>query len=57
MKKKMLTFNKTRKLIKDKVSSGMDIVKAETSVIIGKAKKVASATNRKGKAAFRAIRS
>jgi len=57
MKKKAMTINNTRKLITDKVTKGMDIAKEETTDVMGRVRKVASAANRKGKAAVRAIRS
>jgi hypothetical protein len=57
MKRKTMTARNTGKLIKDKVNAGADLVKEETLEVVGKLKKAASAANRKGKAAVRAIRS
>ena len=57
MKKEAMTIKNTKKLITDKVSQGMDIAKEETTDVKGRVRKVASAANRKGKAAVRAIRS
>jgi hypothetical protein len=57
MKKKPTTVRNTGKLIKAKVTEGADLVKVETREVVGKLKKAASAANRKGKAAVRAIRS
>ena len=57
MKKEAMTIKNTRKLIKDKVTKGMDIAKEETTDVMGRVRKVATAANRKGKAAVRAIRS
>jgi hypothetical protein len=57
MKKEAMTIKNTRKLITDKVIKGMDIAKEETTDVMGRVRKVASAANRKGKAAVRAIRS
>jgi gas vesicle protein len=56
MKKEAMTIKNTSKLIKNKVSAGMDIAKEETTDVVDRVKKVASAANRKGKAAVRAIR-
>ena len=56
MKKEAMTIKNTSKLIKNKVSAGMDIAKEETIDVVDRVKKVASAANRKGKAAVRAIR-
>jgi hypothetical protein len=57
MKKEAMTIKNTRKLISDKVTKGMDIAKEETTDVMGRVRKVASAANRKGKAAVRGIRS
>ena len=57
MKKEAMTIKNTRKLISDKVTQGMGIAKEETTDVMGRVRKVASAANRKGKAAVRAIRS
>jgi len=57
MKKEAITIKNARKLITDKVTKGMDIAKEETTDVMGRVRKVASAANRKGKAAVRAIRS
>ena len=57
MKKEAMTIKNTKKLITDKVSQGMDIAKEETTDVMGRVRKVASAANRKGKAAVRGIRS
>jgi len=57
MKKETMTLKNTRKQIKDKATAGVDIVKKETGEVVGKVKRAASAANRKGKAAVRAIRS
>ena len=57
MKKKPTTARNTRTMIKEKVTAGADLVKEETIDVMHKSKKVASAANRKGKAAVRAIRS
>jgi len=57
MKKEAMTIKNTKKLITDKVSQGMDIAKEETTDVMDRVRKVASAANRKGKAAVRAIRS
>jgi gas vesicle protein len=56
MKKEAMTIKNTSKLIKNKVSARMDIAKEETTDVVDRVKKVASAANRKGKAAVRAIR-
>jgi hypothetical protein len=52
-----MTIKNTRKLISDKVTKGMDIAKEETTDVMGRVRKVASAANRKGKAAVRGLRS
>ena len=57
MKRKTMIVNNTRKLIKDKVTAGVDIVKKETCEVMHKVKGAASSANRKGKAAVRAIKS
>ena len=57
MNKEAMTLKNTRKLIKEKVTAGMDIAKDETTKVVDKVKKVTSAANRKGKAAVHAIRS
>jgi hypothetical protein len=57
MKKEAMTIKNTRKLISDKVTKGMDIAKEETTDVMGRVRKVASAANRKGKAAVRGLRS
>jgi hypothetical protein len=57
MKKEEMTIKNTRKLISDKVTKGMDIAKEETTDVMGRVRKVASAANRKGKAAVRGLRS
>jgi hypothetical protein len=57
MKKETMTIKNTRELIKDKVTKGMDIAKEETADVMGRVRKVASAANRKGKAAVHAIKS
>ena len=57
MKRKTMTVKNTRKLIKDKVTAGVDIVKKETCEVVHKVKRAASAASRKGKAAVHAIRS
>jgi hypothetical protein len=57
MKKETMTLKNTRKQIKDKATAGVDIVKKETSEVVGKVKRAASEANRKGKAAVHAIRS
>ena len=57
MKKEAMTIKNTRKLISDKVTQGMGIAKEETTDVMGRVRKVASAATRKGKAAVRAIKS
>jgi hypothetical protein len=57
MNKKTLTVKNTNKRIGHKITSGIDLVKAETGEVVNKVKLVASAANRKGRAAVRAIRS
>jgi len=57
MKRKTMIVKNTRKLIKDKVTAGVDIVKKETREVVHKGKGAASEANRKGKAAVQAIRS
>ena len=57
MKRKTMIVKNTRKLIKDKVTAGVDIVKKETREVVHKVKGAASEANRKGKAAVQAIRS
>jgi hypothetical protein len=57
MNKETMTIKNTRKLIKAKVTKGLDIAKEETTDVMGRVRKVASAANRKGKAAVRAIKS
>ena len=57
MKKKTMTVKNTRKAITDKVNAGVDIVKEETCEVVHNVKRAASAANRKGKAAVRAIKS
>jgi hypothetical protein len=56
MKKDAMTIKNMRVLIKDKVAEGMDFAKEETTDVMDRVRKVASAANRKGKAAVRAIR-
>ena len=57
MNKETMTIKNTRKLIKAKVTKGLDIAKEETTDVMGRVRKVASAANRKGKAAVRAMKS
>jgi hypothetical protein len=57
MNKKTIIGKNTGKLIKDKVTAGVCVVKKETSDVLDKVKKVAASANRKGKAAVRAIKS
>ena len=57
MKRKTTTVKNTRKLIKDKVTAGVDTLKEETNEVVDKVKRAASEANRKGKAAVRAIKS
>ena len=57
MNKKTIIGKNTGKLIKDKVTAGVCVVKKETSDVLFKVKKVAASANRKGKAAVRAIKS
>jgi hypothetical protein len=57
MNKETMNIKNTRKLIKAKVTKGLDIAKEETTDVMGRVRKVASAANRKGKAAVRAIKS
>ncbi len=57
MNKKTIIGKNTGKLIKDKVTAGVDVVKKETSDVLDKVKKVAASANRKGKAAVRALKS
>ena len=57
MKKEAMTIKNTKKLISDKVTQGMDIAKEETTDVMGRVRKVASAATRKGKAAVRGLRS
>jgi gas vesicle protein len=57
MKKEAMTIKNTKKLISDKVTQGMEIAKEETTDVMGRVRKVASAATRKGKAAVRGIRS
>jgi hypothetical protein len=56
MKKEAMTIKNTRKIITDKVTTGMDIAKEETTDVIGRVRKIASAATRKGKAAVRGVR-
>ena len=56
MKKDAMTIKNIRVLIKDKVAEGTDFAKEETAEVMDRVKKAASAANRKGKAAVRAIR-
>ena len=44
-----MTIKNMRVLIKDKVAEGMDFAKEETTDVMGRVRKVASAANRKGK--------
>jgi|GEM_PF-574903 gas vesicle protein len=48
---------KTGRAVKGEVSKGVDTLKKESSKVMGNVKKAASAANRKGKAAVRAIKS
>ena len=57
MNKRTITVKNTEKLIKDKVTAGVDVVKKETSDVLFKVKKLAASANRKGKAAVRALKS
>ena len=57
MNKKTIIGKNTGKLIKDKVTAGVGVVKKETSDVLDKVKKVAASANRKGNAAVRAIKS
>jgi hypothetical protein len=57
MKKETMTIKNTKELIKNGVTKGMDIAKEETTDVMGRVRKVASAATRKGKAAVRGIRS
>jgi hypothetical protein len=47
----------TKRLIKNKVTAGVEIAKDETGEVMGKVKMAASEANRKRKAAVRAIKS
>jgi uncharacterized protein YicC (UPF0701 family) len=49
--------SKTGRAVKGEVAKGVDTIKKESNKVVGKVKKVASAANRKGKAAVRAIKS
>jgi hypothetical protein len=57
MNTKTIISKNTGKLIKNKVTAGVDVVKKETGDVLDKVKKVAASANRKGKAAIRAIKS